>query len=410
MSKTDKKPLVPKLRFPEFLDQGDWNRIKLIDTANKKKKWSFIGGPFGSNLKSSDYTNTGIRIIQLQNIGDAEFKDTYKIFTSKKKADELLSCNIYPGEIILSKMGDPVGRACLIPDNHPRYVMCSDGIRLVVDERAFSKYYIYSYINSDQFRLKIKNNSTGSTRKRIGLDVLRNLKMIVPRKPEQQKIADCLASIDDFIATEEKKLEAYKDHKKGLLQKLFPVEGETIPEWRFPNFRGKQKWDKTTFDNLFTIGNGRDYKQLSSGDIPVYGSGGYMLSVNDYLYDGESVCIGRKGTIDKPIFLSGKFWTVDTLFYTHSFVNCLPKFIFLLFQNINWLAHNEAGGIPSLSKANINKIMVAIPSKPEQEKITDFFLSLDNLITTQSQKIEALNVHKKGLMQRLVPSAEEVGV
>ena len=222
MSKKDKKPLVPKLRFPEFQESGEWEKIKLIDTANKKRKWSFIGGPFGSNLKSSDYTNTGVRIIQLQNIGDAEFVDTYKIFTSEKKADELLSCNIYPGEIILSKMGDPVGRACLIPNNHSRYVMCSDGIRLVVDENLYSKYFIYSLINSNQFRSTIESNSTGSTRKRIGLDVLKNLPMTVPHKPEQQKIADCLSSVDELITAQSQKIEALKAHKKGLMQGLFP--------------------------------------------------------------------------------------------------------------------------------------------------------------------------------------------
>jgi type I restriction enzyme S subunit len=217
---------VSEWRFPEFRESGEWDKIKLIDTANKKKKWSFIGGPFGSNLKSCDYTNTGVRIIQLQNIGDAKFIDTYKIFTSEKKADELLSCNIYPGEIILSKMGAPVGRACLIPNNHSRYVMCSDGIRLVVDENHYSKYFIYSLINSDQFRSKIENNSTGSTRKRIGLDVLKNLPMTVPHKPEQQKIADCLSSLDELITAHAKKIDTLKAHKKGLMQELFPSTDE----------------------------------------------------------------------------------------------------------------------------------------------------------------------------------------
>src|SRR5690606_28217526 len=115
-----------------------------IDTADKNIKWSFTGGPFGSNLKSSDYTSKGIRIIQLQNIGDGIFNDEYKIFTSLDKADELLSCNIYSGDIILSKMGDPVGRACIIPGDNERYLMASDGIRLAVNEKEFSKYFIFS--------------------------------------------------------------------------------------------------------------------------------------------------------------------------------------------------------------------------------------------------------------------------
>lgn len=92
-----------------------WKVMPLSDIADSKVRWSFTGGPFGSNLKSSDYVTRGVRIIQLQNIGDGKFKNDYEIFTSKEKADELISCNIYPGEIILSKMGDPVARACIIP-------------------------------------------------------------------------------------------------------------------------------------------------------------------------------------------------------------------------------------------------------------------------------------------------------
>ena len=159
-----------------------------------------------------------------------------------------------------------------------------------------------------------------------------------------------------------------------------------VPALRFPEFRDKGEWKVKTFDDLFTIGNGRDYKHLASGDVPVYGSGGYMLSVNDYLYDGESVCIGRKGTIDNPIFLTGKFWTVDTLFYTHSFRDCLPTFIYAIFQQIIWANHNEAGGVPSLSKTNIGKIQVAVPKPDEQQKIADCLTSIDELITSYSQK------------------------
>lgn len=176
-----------------------------------------------------------------------------------------------------------------------------------------------------------------------------------------------------------------------------------VPALRFPEFRDKGEWKVKTFDDLFTIGNGRDYKHLASGDVPVYGSGGYMLSVNDYLYDGESVCIGRKGTIDNPIFLTGKFWTVDTLFYTHSFRDCLPTFIYAIFQQIIWANHNEAGGVPSLSKTNIGKIQVAVPKPDEQQKIADCLTSIDELITAQTQKLDALKNHKNGLMLQLFP-------
>lgn len=213
---------VPKLRFPAFRDQSEWIEFKLIDVVDKNVKWSFIGGPFGSNLKSSDYVEKGIRIIQLQNIGDARFNDTYQIFTSKEKADELLANNIYPGDIIISKMGDPVGRACLIPETHHRYVMCSDGIRLVVNEGLHNKYFIYSLINDTKFRSSIERSATGSTRKRIGLDDLKKLTMLLPKLDEQQEIANLFFSVDTLIAAQIQKIESLKTHKKGLMQQLFP--------------------------------------------------------------------------------------------------------------------------------------------------------------------------------------------
>jgi type I restriction enzyme, S subunit len=185
------------------------------------------------------------------------------------------------------------------------------------------------------------------------------------------------------------------------------VKRTLLPTLRFPEFRDAGEWEIKPFDELFTVGNGRDYKHLPSGGVPVYGSGGYMLSVNDFLHDGESVCIGRKRTINNPIFLTGKFWTVDTLFYTHSFKDCSPKFIYSIFQNINWLEHNEAGGVPSLSKANIVKIETAVPKPKEQQKIADCLSSIDALISAQSQKVEALKTHKKGLMQQLFPKDGE---
>lgn len=176
-----------------------------------------------------------------------------------------------------------------------------------------------------------------------------------------------------------------------------------VPKLRFPEFRESEKWEIKPFQKLFSIGSGKDYKHLSSGNFPVYGSGGYMLSVDDFLYDGDSVCIGRKGTINKPMFLTGKFWTVDTLFYTHSFQQCLPKFVFSVFQNIDWLKHNEAGGIPSLSKTIIEKIQVAVPQLPEQQEIAACLSSLDELIAAQARKVATLKTHKKGLIQQLFP-------
>jgi len=172
-----------------------------------------------------------------------------------------------------------------------------------------------------------------------------------------------------------------------------------VPQLRFPEFSGD--WEEKSVGDVLTIGSGRDYKHLNDGDIPVYGTGGYMTSVDNFLYDGESVCIGRKGTIDKPVLINGKFWTVDTLFYTHSFVGLLPKFLFPIFKRINWKKYNEASGVPSLSKSTIEKIKLNLPLKVEQQKIAAFLTAVDNKIEQLSKKQALLGEYKKGLMQQI---------
>ena len=122
-----------------------------------------------------------------------------------------------------------------------------------------------------------------------------------------------------------------------------------------------------------------------------------MTSVNSYLYDGETAFIGRKGTINKPYYYKGKFWTVDTLFYTHSFNGVAPHFVYCLFQTINWLRYNEASGVPSLSKDTIEKIKVHIPQIEEQQKISKFLSLLDERIATQSKIIDKLQSLIKGI-------------
>ena len=199
----------------------DWVVRKLGDVVDQDKQWSFTGGPFGSNLKSSDYKNQGIRIIQLQNIGDGKFLNDYKIYTSEEKSKQLESCCIYPDEIIISKMGDPVARACVTPNYHSKYLMCSDGIRLVVNKNMFSNLLILYIINYDTFRNIANLASIGSTRKRIGLRELRNLPIpLPPTLAEQEKIAEVLSDMDAEIEKIEYKIEKYKYIKKGMMQKL----------------------------------------------------------------------------------------------------------------------------------------------------------------------------------------------
>ena len=150
-------------------------------------------------------------------------------------------------------------------------------------------------------------------------------------------------------------------------------------------------WEQRKLGELVDVCSGRDYKHLLEGTIPVYGTGGYMLSVNDALsYDRDAIGIGRKGTIDRPYILKAPFWTVDTLFYAIPREKVDLNYAFDIFQNIDWKKKDESTGVPSLSKTAINDIDVLAPKHDEQQIIGQFFAAIDNLITLHQRKCALL--------------------
>lgn len=163
-----------------------------------------------------------------------------------------------------------------------------------------------------------------------------------------------------------------------------------------------EEWEVKKIGAVFDIGNGRDYKHLNTGKIPVYGTGGLMTYVNEYLYDGETVCIGRKGTINMPQYHNGKIWTVDTLFYTYNFRKTDVKFLYYLTQRIDWNSYNTATGVPSLTSQNISNILVSFPPLHEQHRIASALTSIDNLISSLGKQIEKKKNIKQGAMQQLL--------
>ena len=400
MEKEDEiKTVVPVLRFPEFSSENSWKIIKF------SKYIELFRGSSPRPIK--EYLTEEPNGINWIKIGDTQYADNFMLSVIKEKITKKgaeKSRYVHKGELILANSMS-FGKT---------YQLAIDGC--IYDgwfvlrgyENSYCKPFLLQLLNSDYIQNQYKKLSAGGIVLNISSEIVYQTHLFYTSKQEQRKIADCLASLDDLIDAATCKIEALKEHKKGLMQRLFPVRGKNIPELRFPEFLGMEGWKENKLKKLCEIGNGKDYKHLGKGNIPVYGSGGYMTSVDDFLYDGESVCIGRKGTIDKPMFLTGKFWTVDTLFYTHSFRNCLPKFLYLIFQQIDWYKYNEAGGVPSLSKATIGEIAVFVPiekneKQKEQQKITDCLFSLDELIGATTRKVEALKEHKKGLMQQLFP-------
>ena len=174
------------------------------------------------------------------------------------------------------------------------------------------------------------------------------------------------------------------------------------PKIRFKGFT--KDWEQRKLSDVVNIGSGMDYKHLGEGNIPVYGTGGYMCSVDKALSnDKDAIGIGRKGTIDKPYLLRAPFWTVDTLFY------CIPKedydldFTSCLFQNVDWKKKDESTGVPSLSKLIISNVGTNTPTFDEQIKIGEYFSNLDHLITLHQRKCEQTKKLKKYMLQKMFP-------
>ena len=193
--------------------------------------------------------------------------------------------------------------------------------------------------------------------------------------------------------------------KENLSPIFMQMKGENIPVLRFPEFRTDVIWQNKKLGDIVKVNSGRDYKHLGLGNIPVFGTGGYMLSVNDKLSDIDAVGIGRKGTIDKPQYLKAPFWTVDTLFYLTCKKGYDIEFVYYLCQTIPWKKYGEQTGVPSLSKVSIENVEVVVPIQiEEQKRIAQILSSLDEELSLIESKSALMNEHKKGLMQQLFPT------
>ena len=174
-----------------------------------------------------------------------------------------------------------------------------------------------------------------------------------------------------------------------------------VPKLRFKEFNNEYK--KYKIGDTLKVKSGKNQKLIEciNGKYPILGTGGQIGTTNSFLYDKPSVLIGRKGTINKPQYMTTPFWTVDTLFYTDIKEEFNTKYIFYAFQNINWKKYDESTGVPSLSCKTIEEILYYIPNKDEQDKISTFITLLDKKIELQQRRIEALKIYKRGLIQRI---------
>ncbi|MEH8048121.1 restriction endonuclease subunit S [Gallibacterium anatis] len=351
---------IPKLRFPEFTDA--WEKCKL--------------GEVIINHSSSNYIQEAKAFGEFEVIQQG---NTPIVGYSNEMPFENFENVLCFGDHTTS-LYKP-----LTP-----FLLATDGVK-ILSIKGVQGYFILSFFE------RYKPNAEGYKRH---FSILKKQQGYIPPLPEQQKIGNLFKQLDRLITLHKRKWDDVILLKKALLQKMFPKNGSDFPEIRFPEFT--DAWEKWELGDLVNINSGKDYKHLSKGNIPVYGTGGYMLSVNEALSYGEdAIGIGRKGTIDKPYILKAPFWTVDTLFYAIPYVNYDLNFIFCIFQITNWKEKDESTGVPSLSKTTISKLPVRAPTLLEQQKIGNLFKQLDRLITLHKRQHEHYQLLKKALLQQM---------
>ncbi len=195
-----------------------WEVKKLVEVAEKNS--DIVGGPFGSNLKVSDYTDLGVPIIRLQNIERNEFINKDIKFISEKKAEELKYHSFTGGDIVLAKLGDPIGKTCLVPSNLNYGIVIADVVRIRTRKELTDKDYIVYALNSSFCEEHFRKEKTGTTRPRVNVSNVRNVKIPLPPLPTQQKIASILSTVDKKIEAEENKKAALGELFKSLLHNL----------------------------------------------------------------------------------------------------------------------------------------------------------------------------------------------
>ena len=321
-----------------------------------------------------DVEETGTLVLRSSNVKSGKIVDADNVYVNDKVAT---SENVQEGDIIVVVRNGSralIGKHAQIKDSMPNTVIGA----FMSGMRSEHSSFVNALLDTSAFENEIAKNM-GATINQITGYMFSKMEFMIPSGEEQKKIGEYFSNLDNLITLHQRK------------------------SYRFVK-RESFVWEQRKFEDVVNIGSGMDYKHLGEGAIPVYGTGGYMLSVDKALSDDkDAIGIGRKGTIDKPYILRAPLWTVDTLFY------CIPKenydldFTSCLSQNVDWKKKDESTGVPSLSKVIINNVETATPIFDEQKKIGDYFRSLDHLITLHQRKCDETKKLKKYMLQKMFP-------
>jgi len=280
--------------------------------------------------------------------------------------------------------------------------------------------YFELYFKSNHWVKSLKSiGNKGARHDRMSFSISQflNVEILHPSNLEQPPPPPSFSTLDELIDAENKKLEALKVHKKGLMQQLFPAEGETVPRLRFKEFRESGEWE---IKKLSEIAENLDFRRIpitenerEKGEIPYYGASGIIDYVKDFIFDEDLLCVSEDGanliarTYPIAFSLTGKTW-VNNHAHVLKFEDISTQIIIENYLNAISLNDYLTGmAQPKLNRGQLDIIQIPLPEIDEQKQIVKCLSSLDELISTQNQKIESLKLHKKGLMQGLFPTVNE---
>jgi len=409
--------LVPKLRFPEFWDAGEWEE-KTIGNICK----TFSGGTPSTSQK--EFYGGDIPFIRSAEID----KDRTELFLTKEGLTNSAAKLIEKGDVLVALYGANSGDVALAKTNGA----INQAILCLKSDNSNAFIYQYLSLKKDWVVSTYIQGGQGN----LSGEIVKSITLSFPSPLEQQKIADCLFSISDRITAETQKLDTLKAHKKGLMRQLFPAEGETLPKLRFPEFRDAGEWVLKEFSKYIVLCRGSSPRPIQSyltsdsrgvnwikiGDTKF--AKNFIISQVEERITSKGAEKSRRVNIGELILANsmsyGKTYQVaidgciyDGWFVLREYEKYFDKQFLLQLLNSEYMQNQyerfSAGGIvQNISSDIVYKTVLPHASLKEQKKIADCLASLDALITAQTQKIGTLKTHKKGLMQQLFPAADEV--
>jgi type I restriction enzyme S subunit len=361
----------------------DWEVKKLNEVTNITR---LAGYEYSTVWEECE--NGEITALRGFNIGKNKIIEKELVRISNKLSMKLIRSRLFKGDLVYPCVGT-IGNATVIEEDN-KYHIQQNIAKITPNKNLLNSYFLAHYLMSNFGLREVEKFNGSSSQPNILVGSLRKYSIILPCLYEQTAIATALSDTDALISSLEKLITKKRNIKQGAMQTLL---------------QPKEGWEIKKLGDVLKVKHGKSQKEVEniSGEYPILGTGGLMSYTNHFLYDKPSVLIGRKGTIDKPQFMSSPFWTVDTLFYTEIFNDYLPKYLYYIFLQIDWYSYNEASGVPSLNAKTIENIEIAIPpTKSEQTKIATILSDMDTEITALETKLAKIKAIKLGMMQNLL--------